>query len=755
MSGITGVVSDDPVELRRVATQKKRSFLSDTIPTSSLDERLRDGWQAVRQNRNGTTRIRKDKPLDVTFEDRVWMAFYRMGFPMLNLDRQCRVACDGRSKQIDVLARDPETSNAFAVECKSSQSQSPISTLRVLRELTGAYDDICTGLRAQWGRRSGRVSILVVTSSPEKLERERAFVSDNRSRNLLLWSLSDLEYVEKMAAQVGSLARHQLYAITLSDKDTRSLARPYPALRAKMGQRTFYSFLIPAKDLLKYAYIHHRKLTEVAEAAQAYQRMLKPAKLREIVDYIDAEHRYFPNSVVVNFAGNLRWQQHESFDGGVATGMITLPGRYGSAWVIDGQHRLYGAARAQHDVLLPVIAFEDIGQGEQARLFVDINQKQTTVPSSLLWDLYCDIYREDSSPHNQRLYQVAETARALATAGPMAGRIAVESLGMSGAASLSLTTVCTTINHFSPWDQLRHPSEPGRTPERAARLIGTYIEALQLVWPEEWQLTQGGWLFTNNAFTILYMVFRDLVVHLYAAGQSRLFTEGASVELRRAFVELLQPVAEKMRADDRERANVTENIRRATGRGPQGEVAAYLDVLIQEANPGFSAARMQDRALPRSPTLTSEPELVSRCRKAEEHLRSRVERDLMAYYPEDLWWRRGVPGNVKDALDRRWEQEVRANPSLGREVDPTARKYTLIDLGQLMDVILYGSNWTELFDDVFGTKENVKLRIGQVKRLRDAGAHGREIDQIVLRDGAAGLCWLAVNLPDPELHPDE
>ncbi|GAG62673.1 unnamed protein product, partial [marine sediment metagenome] len=38
-----------------------------------------------------------------------------------------------------------------------------------------------------------------------------------------------------------------------------------------------------------------------------------------------------------------------------AVGIITLPEYYGCAWIIDGQHRLYGAAHAKEDIVVPVL----------------------------------------------------------------------------------------------------------------------------------------------------------------------------------------------------------------------------------------------------------------------------------------------------------------------------------------------------------------------------------------------------------------
>jgi DGQHR domain-containing protein len=81
---------------------------------------------------------------------------------------------------------------------------------------------------------------------------------------------------------------------------------------------------------------------------ETYQRMVKPTRLAAIGRYID-EGGTFPTNIVINFKReNLRFDPREKF-GDTATGILSLPGQYGSAWVVDGQHRLYGYAYATRE----------------------------------------------------------------------------------------------------------------------------------------------------------------------------------------------------------------------------------------------------------------------------------------------------------------------------------------------------------------------------------------------------------------------
>ncbi|GAG63163.1 unnamed protein product, partial [marine sediment metagenome] len=143
----------------------------------------------------------------------------------------------------------------------------------------------------------------------------------------------------------------------------------------------------------------------------------------------------------------IKWNKKEALYN-AAVGIITLPEYYGCAWIIDGQHRLYGAAHAKEDIVVPVLAFKGMGEIEQANLFVEINQEQKRVAKNLLWDLYSDIYL-DSSDEKQKLdYQIAETAKKMEASGPLKGYIDIPSIPMDRPIRLSLTTVCSTINRL-------------------------------------------------------------------------------------------------------------------------------------------------------------------------------------------------------------------------------------------------------------------------------------------------------------------
>src|SRR6185437_9149522 len=129
-------------------------------------------------------------------------------------------------------------------------------------------------------------------------------------------------------------------------------------------------------------------------ALPTYQRLVKKSRLKAIGEFIK-EGGYFPTNILVNFEERRRFDKRSIDDeANIQFGDLHLPDRYKSAWIVDGQHRLYG-----YSVIDPkfskqnvaVIAFEELKREDEAKLFVTINHEQKTVPRTLLDELDADL----------------------------------------------------------------------------------------------------------------------------------------------------------------------------------------------------------------------------------------------------------------------------------------------------------------------------------------------------------------------------
>jgi DNA sulfur modification protein DndB len=745
MAGIIGVLCSNKRDLKRAASKRKKEYIEESIQNEQVETYERKGWEIVRRTKT-KTRIRKKKSLDELFENRLWMIFYNLGFLPMNRDRDVKLQVEPYSKKIDILAKDED--NIFVVECKSSTSEEPINARSALEEYAGKRDDIQKAIEAEWGRDCGRINVVVAISSKEKREPDEEYIRAKKDKNLLLWSEKEIKYIENLIQQVGFSAKYQLYSVIFADRKQKELRIILPAIKGKIGPHTFYTFLISAKQLLKYAYIHHRHLKGIVEASQVYQRMLRNVKLKEIAKFID-DGGYFPNSIIVNFTKQLKWDKKETHED-ITMGIITLPQYFGSAWIIDGQHRLYGAARANTDVLVPVLAFENLIELEQANLFVEINVKQTSIDQKLLWDLYSDIYRDSSDEKQKKKYQIAETAKKMEAYGPLKGYIDIPSIPVDREIKLSLTTVCDTIDKYLPWELIKHPTEESKTPENVAQLINSYFEVLKSLWFEDWTKGNNGVLLTNNGFSVFMMVFHDILRHI-AYKQKNILQENKA----KSFEELLRkkyltPLIEYLKIDEK----TQRQIKTQTGRGSQSNNAAILDLKIHDFVDDYSPLRIEEVPKiipPKEPIAISTIE--EKTRIAEAHLRKFILEKLKTNYGSEKWWKQGLSGTIKRDCDEKWMAEVIRKPFLKKEKDTNERKFDFLDLGNLIDIVLYGDNWNQIFDLVFMNKENFHRRIKDIAVLRNPIAHTRTIEDQDVIDGIGGLLWLSQCISDINLNP--
>ena len=123
--------------------------------------------------------------------------------------------------------------------------------------------------------------------------------------------------------------------------------------------------------------------------------MIVKSRLKKIRDYI-SDDGIFPTNIVVSLEktskkGAFRFEPKEAIGhAGTRYGTIHLAPSYGSAWIIDGQHRLFaysGHERAEKSHL-SVLAFLNLPASQQAQLFIDINHEQKSVKRGLLQELY-------------------------------------------------------------------------------------------------------------------------------------------------------------------------------------------------------------------------------------------------------------------------------------------------------------------------------------------------------------------------------
>lgn len=159
-----------------------------------------------------------------------------------------------------------------------------------------------------------------------------------------------------------------------TNKTTGSLR--VPAFEVKQGLKwPFYVTTLDSKVLLLLCTVSRRE----DDKERGYQRHFDQRRAEDIADFIDQRKGYIANNIIVNFSSGVRFDENK--------GQLVIPNKENIAWVVDGQHRLFGLLRASRHMALSVTAFIGLPDNEAAKLFQIINSKQRPVSASLIYDL--------------------------------------------------------------------------------------------------------------------------------------------------------------------------------------------------------------------------------------------------------------------------------------------------------------------------------------------------------------------------------
>lgn len=499
------------------------------VPIGGEAPYLADGWE-LEKTLKRQVRLQKRKPLDKRFEDLVWRLFYRMGYEDLNKGHDFTIqyrASDGslREKQVDLFCKDNET--VVVGECKCCDEYKSRSLSKDLAETIGLKKAFANAIRGHYGREF-KPKILwfyftdkVLWSKPDRAKAD--------SENIHVMTERELDYFSQLAEHLGRATKYQFLAEYLGGQKIPEMRdSKVPAIKGKLGGKVFYSFVSTAEQLLKICFVNHRTLADPL-ALPTYQRMVKRARLRSIGEYIKSGG-FFPTNILINF------DERRQFDrkGGdpnsdVQFGDLHLPERYKSAWIVDGQHRLYG-----YSVIDPkfskqniaVIAFEGMKREDEANLFVTINHEQKTVPRTLLDELDADLKWGSTNPTERLAAIAARIVQTLAeeVGGAIFRRVIAQGIQGDDVMCLTMPELKGGIirSHLiGSLAQRRKLLVDGpltgdsdlATVKRASAAISEFLQNVRAANPARWDQGREGDLSTNVGLRALLMLFNALISH--------------------------------------------------------------------------------------------------------------------------------------------------------------------------------------------------------------------------------------------------
>jgi DNA sulfur modification protein DndB len=726
-------------ELAGLARARARDYETKTVNPALVDQLVAEGWTVDKRNKK-SVRLRKAKAHGTYLEDRVWILFYRMQFPLLSGKGGAELVLEPKNPespttQIDVAVLDNEI--AIAIECKSSENltkrpqfQNDLAKHGLIRERFTA----CA--RTQFPAVHKRQIVLAMFLS-------NILLSDNdrvraKDQSITVFDVHDLEYYENLVTHLGPAARYQFLADMLPGKTVPGLELRLPAIRTKMGGFNCYSFSITPDYLLKISYVSHRSKGKRSDVS-TYQRMLRKSRLNKIREYITDEG-IFPTNIVINIDKNrLQFerihQEGDPEDSGIA-GWLSIRPTYKSAWIIDGQHRLFaysGHERAAKS-RLSVLAFDGLAPSEQARLFIDINAKQKSVKQSLLQELYAELHwdADDDAIRVRAIISKGIQDMDRDPESPLYQRIQTADAGKDAIRCISLASVYGAIEkagfHIAK-EKKGHILEYGplwagdndTTLKRTEYILNRWLSTIRIAASEWWDkgAGEGGGLAMNDGIITCINVLRSVIQHLDNKKLIHLDNEDLFEFLKKYAV----AVGASLGSFSEQERKVFRDLRGIQGqtRRRRNCEQAIREVIPDFNPPGLDQFIQQERAQ----TNIKGKEIIDR-----------IERTLQKVILEELrrecgeeetgWWMTGVPKTVRVKVSERFEEDEGKRGS----------KESYFDLIDYAKIAL--QNW-ELFEPILayektGKKENRIHWLNLVNEKRNIVSHPSAAITLTLED---------------------
>ena len=523
------LLRDKMIAVRSIPTEiRKRMspYQFVTVQSKQIPHMEAAGWVLDIRNKR-SVRMRKPKPHDVAFEDKVWAAFAKLQFSSLNKDRTFEIRYGknpGEVQHVDVFAADEEV--VLVIACKSSET---VRTSQFKKEIETIHDQrpgLIRELKKEFP--SHKVKFILATNNFGMSNQTAMRIQET---DIIHMDEEVIDYYISLADHLGPAARYQLLGNLFAGMKIPNLDPEVVAIEAHIGGHRYYSFSIEPERLLKLAYVLHRSKAN-KNLMPTYQRLIKKARLKGVAQFVE-NGGYFPNSLILSLDTGGRGPRFDPFPkhvGKTRAGILHLPQTFRAAYIIDGQHRLYGYAdsgRAASD-LIPVVAFANLQQSDQVKLFMQINENQQTVPKNLRNTLNADLLWHSPDLREQVKALKLHIAQQLGESkeSPLYGRVIVGESSKSAIRCLTIDAISRGVgggNFLGQFTKTEVKSQGtfyrgsndatyGPLFEFLTQGLDYFKEGLEI----QFRLgsAEGGFVFINTGVESLIRILSDVVDHL-------------------------------------------------------------------------------------------------------------------------------------------------------------------------------------------------------------------------------------------------
>jgi DNA sulfur modification protein DndB len=720
-----------PSKIRSEITKRLSVDQYETISPKLQSEYEAQGW-VLDTKLKLKVKMRRAKSHDVAFEDRVWATMAKLNFADLNQDRAFRLPYGNQAnetQQIDVFAADDHV--VLIIECKSTGTIKTDSFKKDVEAIQGSRPGLVQRIKKRYP--DHKIKFILATNNFGLTEETQERI---KSADILHMDDETIDYYLSLAEHLGKAARYQLLGALFAGQKIPGIESTVPAIESKMGGYIYYSFAIEPARLLTLSYILHRNKANSA-LMPTYQRLIKKSRLKKVTDFVDSGG-FFPNSIIINIESGrrrIRFDRASMQEGESKLGLLHLPQTYRAAYVIDGQHRLYGYSgsdRAETD-LIPVVAFVDLPRDEQVRLFMQINENQQAVPKNLRSTLNADLLWGDADFQKRARALKLTIAQYLGEdkKSPLYGRVII---GENSRTS----TRCITIDAIS--NGLDRSNFIGTFSKTEMKTAGTFyrgdnqstLDALTAFLdrcfaimrdglPSQWDLgnADGGFVFINNGVEALIRIFSDIVDHVMESAD--IHPSNVSLD---ELVDLVEPylniLVTFLSGQTLEEAL---DFRRQYGSAGRAKYWRRLQAVLNDADANFEPPGFAEYETEQEKKFNVESfEMI---RDLEQFLSADTRKRLENHYGA-TWLNEGVPLKVKQEAGKIQLQKNHDKPP-----DEEVELWDCLHLIDYKDIMQQKHElWTELFAKQYTRPGDEKKAwksaldwLVELNRIRNENAH--------------------------------
>jgi DNA sulfur modification protein DndB len=718
-------------DLQSELRTRKREHFYESVSKSLQEEYLSDGWILDKEFKT-KMKFKKLKPTDIQFEDEVWSVFANLGFTFLNRDRQFALPYDkeGNTQQIDVFAKDDES--ILIVECKAANTNKRGDFKKELEAMKHKMAGLRKSIHALFPGTKPKVKLILATKNyhigPTDLNNLEALGGVHFDEEAI-------NYYAEMFRQIGLAARYQLLGQLFEGQQIPDMEARIPAIRGKMGSYVYYSFSIEPEKLLKIGYVLHRNKAN-KKMMPTYQRIIKRSRIKSVHEFIETGG-YFPNSIIISVEADKKDLQFDRANTQVKStiadiGILHLPKKYRSAFIVDGQHRLYGYSNSEFKSKnsIPVVAFVNLEREEQVKLFMQINENQKAVPKNLRNTLNSDLLWTSDSLIEQMKALKSRISLELGEnrESPLYDRVII---GENKKSTLRCVTTDTIIRAIGRTNFL------GKVTKKAIDTPGTFYrgnidEAFERLGPylircysylaesleDEWSKGEEGIAVINKGVYAYIMLLGDIVDHLINAGECTSKTQVKSLfEESMTFIDPVIQFYKDIKQND------ADELRSKHGSGGDLKYWRTLQLAVRKTHGEFNPEGLDDYLKKEAREYNTE---------AFKHIR-----DIETFFKEDfkakleekfghLWFKKGVPPQV---AEKAHEMAFKKNLKI-ENPDDEVKDWDCLTIIAYRAIAL--KSWRDLFEEEYtrpgdekmsGGKEAKTQWMVKLEKLRNENFH--------------------------------